>query len=195
MALDASAVYTAAMGFIFTAPVDTAPPSVATVNAFDPNSPTIASYNTVGHTARDELPTFGFDGGDTETRGTWQAEVIRTVQTEVPSDFVTFNVHQFDEANLSFYYGSANVNTTQAGVYSVNSAGVNATQKALLIVICDGSFRLGFHASKVDIRREDSIELAVDEFAFMPLRATLLKSDTAGKPLFSWINVSTPSIS
>jgi hypothetical protein len=194
MALDAQAVYTAARGFIFTAPVDTAAPTAAAVAAFDPNTPTVTTYETVGHTARDELPVFGYEGGETETRGTWQAEVIRTVQTEVPSDYVTFNVHQFDESNLEFYYGSANVNTTEEGVYSVNSSGVNAIQRALLIIIVDGEFRLGFHASKVDIRREDSIELAVDEFAYMPLRATLLKSDTAGKPLFSWINVNTPSI-
>ena len=193
MALDANAVYTAARGFIFTAPVDTAAPSVAVVDAFDASNPTIASYETVGHTARDELPVFGYEGGETETRGTWQAEVIRTVQTEAPSDYVTFNVHQFDEANLNFYYGSENV-SAETGVYSVNSSGVNAVQRALLVIIVDGDFRLGFHASKVDIRREDSIELAVDEFAYMPLRATLLKSDTAGKPLFSWINVETPSI-
>lgn len=185
MALDVEAVYTAARGYIFTAPVGVTDPTLADITGYVADAD-IDGWENVGHTARDELPVFGYEGGDTETRGTWQAEVIKTVVTDPAADYVTFNVHQFDEANLEFYYGSANT-STEDGVYSVDSAGVNAVKRALLIIILDGDFRLGFYAPSVDIRREDSVELAVDEFAYMPLRATLTK--TPGKPLFSWLNV------
>jgi hypothetical protein len=37
--------------------------------------------------------------------------------------------------------------------------------------------------------REDSIELAVDEFAAVPLRADILKSGS--NPLFSWLSFDT----
>lgn len=289
MALNKDAVYTAAKGYIYTAPVDTAAPTVAQISGFDPDvtgnevqtvtvtgSPTggtfTLTYDTqttsalpynatpaavqtalealtnigagnvtvsggplpgtaitvtfkgelantdvaqmtatssltggstpavsvsttglawawknIGHTARDELPVFGYEGGDVETRGTWQAEVIKTVVTEPASDYVTFNVHQFDKTNMEFYYGQAST-SADPNVYSVASSGVAAVKRALLIVIVDGDYKLGFYAPSTEIRREDSIELAVDEFAFMPLRATLTKSD-ASSVLFSWLNV------
>lgn len=148
------------------------------------------AWKSVGHTARDELPVFGYEGGETETRGSWQAAVIKEVVTEPASDYVTFNVHQFDEKNLELYYGSTNASST-VGVFSVSgSATSGTTEKALLIIIVDGSTKIAFHAEKTSIRREDSIELAIDEFAFMPLRATLVLNDGASF-LFSWISTDT----
>ena len=186
MALNKDAVYTAAKGYIFTAPVDTIAPTPAVVQGYVEGSD-IVDWDTVGHTARDELPVFGYEGGDVETRGTWQAEVIKTVVTEPASDYVTFNVHQFDKQNMEFYYGQASTNA-DPNIYSVASSGVTAVKRALLIVIVDGDYKLGFYAPSTEIRREDSIELAVDEFAYMPLRATLTKSDNS-PVLFSWLNV------
>ena len=197
MALNKDAVYTAAKGYIFTAPIDTTAPTVAQITGFDSGTPAMETFasdgitpqtwDIVGHTARDELPVFGYEGGDVETRGTWQAEVIKTVVTEPASDYVTFNVHQFDKSNMEFYYGQTS-SDADPNIYSVTESGVTAVERALLIVIVDGTYKLGFYAPSTEIRREDSIELAVDEFAYMPLRATLTKSDVA-PVLFSWINV------
>ena len=132
----------------------------------------------------------GYEGGEVETRGTWQNATLKTVQTEAASDYVTFNVHQWDKSNMEFYYGQTSANS-DPNVYSVAESSTAAVQRALLIVIVDGDVKIGFHAPKADIRREDSIELAVDEFAYMPLRATIVKSSTAPY-LFSWINVNAP---
>jgi hypothetical protein len=139
----------------------------------------------LGHTSRDELPEFGFDGGDTETRGTWQNEALKQVITDPAVDFVTFNVHQFTEECLSLYYGVPN-NSATVGVFSVAGASTAVTERALLIVIVDGSTKLGFYAGKTGIKREDAISIAVDEFAALPLRATFLKAGTSD--LFSWIS-------
>lgn len=187
MALTDTAVFTAARGFIFTAPVDTAAPTPAAIEAFDANSPTVASWENLGHTALDELPEFGFDGGDTEVRGTWQNQSLREVVTEAVADFVTFNAHQFDEATLSLYYGVTSPGATD-GKFDVGAVG-SPLEKALLVIIVDGSTNVGFHALKSSIRRNDAISLDTDGFAFLPLRATFLKP-TSG-PLFSWISLDT----
>lgn len=189
MALHDNAVYTAATGHILTGPVGTAAPTVSEIDTFDPTAG-LSGWENIGHTARDELPVFGYEGGETEARGTWQAATLKTVVTEPASDYVTFNVHQFDNSTLEMYYGATNTSGT-TGVYSADGTVSSGFERALLIVIIDGDFKIGFHAPKVSIVREDSIELAVDEFAYMPLRATLLK-DSGSSSLFSWINTFVP---
>lgn len=193
MALNADAIFTAARGYIFTGPVDTVGPTGTEVQNFVETTGLGANWVNIGHTSREDLPEFGFDGGDTETRGTWQAEVIKEVQTEALADFVTFSLHQFDDEGLALYYGvtnSAATDGTEAGIFRVAESGTAGTDRALCIVIVDGDNKIAFYAPKTTIRREDSISMAVDEFAALPLRATFLKSDTAGSPLYEWISLS-----
>jgi hypothetical protein len=139
---------------------------------------------TVGHTSREEMPEFGYDGGDSEIKGTWQNAQLRKVQTEIPADFVTFQLHQWDQLGLSLYYGP-NASATP-GVFGFDGGVVEANEYALLIIIVDGANKVGFHASKADIGRDDSVQTPVDEFASLPIRATFLKMP--GRLLFSWIS-------
>jgi len=187
MALNDNSVITPAVGYIYVAPVDTASPTPAQIETFDPDTG-IASWVQLGHTSRDDLPVFGFDGGDQETRGSWQNASLRRVTTEVAQDFITFNALQLDESILSYYYGVTNPGTT-VGKFDVSEAASAGIETALLIVIVDGEATVGFHASKVSIGREDSIELAIDEFVSVPLRASILKSGSL--PLFSWLSYDT----
>lgn len=184
MALNDDAVFTAAKGYIYTAAVDAVSPTEQEVFDFVDETTTLTGYTIIGHTSRDDLPEFGFDGGDAEAKGTWQNEALRTVVTDPAVDFVTFNLVQFDKATLELYYGAANV-ATETSSYALNGSPGGATQKGFLIVIVDGANHIAFHASKVDLRRDDAISLAVDEFGALPMRATFLKS--SGKPLFSWV--------
>lgn len=187
MALNDNAVLTPAVGYIYVAPVDTASPTPAQIEAFDPTAG-ISPWVQLGHTSRDDLPVFGFDGGDQETRGSWQNASLKRVVTEVAQDFVTFNALQLDETILSYYYGVTNPGST-VGKFDVTDVATSGIDTALLIVIVDGSATIGFHASKVSIGREDSIELAIDEFVAVPLRASILKSGS--NPLFSWLSYDT----
>ena len=68
------------------------------------------------------------------------------------------------------------------GVANGNPAPV---EKALLIVIVDGVRKVAFYSPKASLRRDDSISLAVDEFATLPIRATFLKHSNANK--FEWV--------
>jgi hypothetical protein len=148
---------------------------------------------TIGHTSREELPEFGYDGGDTETRGTWQAEALRTVSTEALVDYVIFRLHQIDNEGLKLYYGTDYDAASQAGEFRVSNSG-NATRRALLMVIVDGDVTVGFYAPKTDIRREDAVSMAVDGFTAFPLRSTFLSyTDSASgtTELFRWISEDT----
>lgn len=188
--LNDKAVITPSRGFIFTAPVGTEAPTPAEISAFNPDEEAtyFSGWDVIGHTARDELPQFGFDGGDTEARGTWQNANLREVVTEVAADYVTFNVHNFDQIGLGYYYGVEDPGTTP-GRFDVQDAPTKGLERALLIVIMDGDVNIAFYAPKVSIRREDAIELDVENLAYLPLRATILK--LTGSPLMSWISEDT----
>lgn len=187
MALNDNAVVLPAVGYIYVAPVDTASPTPAQIESFNPATG-ISPWVQIGHTSRDDLPVFGFDGGDSETKGSWQNASLRRVITEVAQDFVTFNALQLDETVLSYYYGVSDPGST-VGKFDVANAATSGISTALLIVVVDGSATIGFHASKVSILRDDSIELAIDEFVAVPLRASILKSGS--NPLFSWLSYDT----
>jgi hypothetical protein len=91
---------------------------------------------------------------------------------------------QFDIPTFELYYGKNSSKTP--GVFGVSGGTQAPVEKALFIIIQDGDTKIGFYAPKASIRRDDSIELAVDEFAMLPVRATFLKYGSANK--FEWIN-------
>jgi hypothetical protein len=193
MALNDNAVLTAAIGYIYTAPVGTAAPTVAQLSALDPLAPaswTATGWDLVGHTSRDDLPEFGYDGGDSEVKGSWQKKKLREVVTNDPEDFLTFKLEQFDANALNLYYGT---NTSAvAGEYGVSATDFSPVARALLVIIVDGSFRIGFHAFKASIKRDDSISLATDDLGTLPVKAKFLQYNT--NALFKWINIAVAAL-
>lgn len=189
-----AAVVTAAKGYILRAPEGTPAPTPAEIEAFDP-AVGLATWETVGHTSADDLPEPGSDGGDTETKGSWQNSALKVVQTSPLVDFVTFKMLQFDTDTLALYYGQANISTTDR-VFRVSQSG-GSTRSALLIVIVDGDAKIALWAPSVDVRRDDSITLATDEFGTLPVRGTFLEwTDNVAVPpqkvFFDWINIEDP---
>lgn len=181
------AVITPGTGFIFVAPTGTARPEEALIESYVPMTDDhFPGYVSLGHTSRDDLPSFGFDGGDTEVQGTWSNATFREVVTEAPADYVTFNALQFDEQVLGLYYGVEDPSLND-GVFEVQQAPTTTVPRALLVVVVDGPRRVAFHAASTSIRREDAVEFEVDAFAAFPLRATFLKMQ--GQPIYSWVGV------
>ena len=141
-----------------------------------------SGWDPIGHTNNDDLPEFGYDGGDSETRGSWQKKVLRTITTETPVDYVTVKAIQFDQDTLEFYYGK---NASKAAnVFGVDSPNSSDVERAILIVLKDGPFAIAFSAAKAGMRRDESITLENDDFASLPLRATFVKHP--GRHLFEW---------
>ena len=138
----------------------------------------------IGHTSRNDMPEFGFDGGDTEIKGTWQKKRLREIATGDPvADYVTIHLEQWDKDSLELYYGEDAAGTP--GVFGVNGEFV-PLEKALLVIIVDGDVKLGFYAAKASIKREDAIDLPVDDFGSLPVKATFLNLGT--HRLYDWIN-------
>lgn len=188
MALNDDAVFIAATGYVFTNAVGATAPTPASLKTIDLEDPTTWTGSTgwdgVGHTSRNDMPEFGFEGGETEMRGTWQRKRLREAETGDPlADYVTLFLHQFDESALALYYGKNG--STTPGIFGVTGDTV-INEKAFLIVIVDGPNRLGFYAPKASVKRDDSLQAPVDDFAALPIRATFLDHGTAD--LYSWIN-------
>lgn len=185
MSYNDESVFTAATGYIYTAPVGTPSPTPEEIASFDPDEfETLASaWVNLGHTSDEDLPEFGFEGGEKETRSTWQKKNLREVSTETPVDYITMKAQQFDPETLALYYGS-NASTTP-GVFGVSRSDAPSIERAFLLVLVDGENKIGFTATKSSIRRDESIGLATDGFATLPLRATFVKM--TGHNLFEWI--------
>ena len=137
----------------------------------------------VGHTSRGDLPELGQDGAKTELRGSWQNEALREVQTEAGADFMSLWLLQIDNQAFELYYG-ANASKT-SGVFGVAGGAQKPLEKALLVVIVDGDRKVAFYSPKASFKRDDSIELAVDDFAALPIRATFLSYGSA--PKMEWV--------
>lgn len=137
-----------------------------------------------GHTSVNDMPEFGFDGGDSEVKGTWQKKKLREITTDEPIDYMTLFLHQFDTDNLELYYGTDKA-IGIPGVFGVAS-GSKPVEKAFLVVIVDGDEKIGFYAAKASVKRDDAIDMPSDEFSSLPVKATFL--DMPGRRLFDWIS-------
>ena len=142
------------------------------------------AWQNLGHTSRDDLPSFESEGGDVETKGSWQNAALRQVVTEQSADSVTMRLLQFDNTAMELYYGT-NASSTP-GVFGVADGTAVPVEKALMIIIVDGTNRVAFYSPKASFTRDDSIELAVDDFAAFPIRATFMSSGSPVK--YEWIS-------
>lgn len=145
----------------------------------------VNGWTQMGHTARNDLPEFGFDGGKTVLRGSWQKQRLREVEQGEPiEDMVKITLEQWDKNTLPLYFGQ-NLSTT-TGVYAAD--GLHTPQNySLFIPLVDGLTTIGFYSPKSAIVRDAAIKLPIDDFATLPIKATFLNYGI--QPLFQWISL------
>lgn len=189
MALNDNAVFIAARGYIYFGEVGKVAPTAAEIEDFDPETFGVGptgpglGWDSIGHTSEEDLPEFGYEGGDTESKSTWQKKNLKQVVTEAPVDHVTMKAQQFDVKTLEYYYGkNASVTPNTFGIDQVGLAGID---KAILIILVEGNNKIAFTAAKATVGRDESITMAIDGFSTLPLKATFIKS--TGRRLFEWI--------
>lgn len=142
------------------------------------------SWVQVGHTARNDLPEFGFDGGKTELRGSWQKQRLREVEQGQPiEDMVKVTLQQWDKNTLPLYFGQ-NVSSV-TGVYAADGLHT-PIEKSVFIPIQDGLTTIGFFSPRAAVVRDAAVKLPIDDFAQLPIKATFLNYGT--QPLFQWIS-------
>lgn len=155
-------------------------PTVTVTSVATPNG-----WINAGHTSRDDLPEFGFDGGKTKMIGTWQRKRLREVEDAAPiEDSLKFSLEQWDRGALELYFGEDSADTN--GVFGVDGNFV-PVERAVFVVLIDGDARVGFYASKAQIQRDASIKMPLDNFASLPVKATFLNYGT--RRLYDWISL------
>lgn len=172
MALTDAAVLIPGTGHIYLAPTGTpAPP--------DPNTVPSSPWLDVGHTSREDGLTISRDGGDSEVLGTWQNANLRD-RREPTTWAVGFRLHQVDGEALRLFFGGGEIID---GRYAAPANPI-AQEHALYVVMVDGTNRVGIYFPKTSVLADDDVEVDVENFLALPVRATVLSM--AGTNLMEW---------
>jgi hypothetical protein len=148
-------------------------------------TPTAANgWINLGHSSRTKLPEFGYEGGKLEMKGSWQKQRLRQVWGSQPiEDSVKAQLEQWNRRTLELYFG-ADVAETD-GVFGV-SGDWTPVEKSFLTVLVDQEVNLGCYASKASIARDAAVEIPIDDFSSLPIRAAFLNLGT--RRLYDWIS-------
>lgn len=177
MALTDGAVLIPGRGSIWTGVVGTATkPTLAQLATFVSAGTVPATWTDMGHTDLDDILAFGQDGGDTTVKGSWQNASLREITTATAVDFfVVKSLQLLDNAIMALYWGGGDAST--ANEFALPDSPV-PQEKAVTVVMVDGTTPLAFYVPKASIRRDDAFDMSDDDFAKAPLRFTLLKHST-----------------
>lgn len=174
---------------LYTAAVDTAAPSAASLD-----SPGVA-WTILGHigdeTAQGNVA-FTREGGDVTTKGSITKKAIRQVVQAVATGF-DVDVTQFTREVIALYVGTTG--GTTPGIFAVEGQyDGQATETAALVVWEDGTSRVGLYAPRVSWTGRDNIPTdSIEDAIAIPLHAAFLDSNTIvgpnSKPLrYDWIS-------
>jgi hypothetical protein len=144
----------------------------------------VNGWSQIGHTSRDKMPEFAYKGGEYNLKGTWQRKRLRLVQDkDIPADTVSLQLEQWDRSAMELYFGADAAD--EDGVFGVDGNFVPLEQ-ALLMLIVDGETTIGFYSPKAAITRDEKIDLPLDDFVALPIKATFLNLGT--RRLYDWIS-------
>jgi hypothetical protein len=138
-------------------------------------------WKNMGHTSRDDTVSLAKDGTDPETKGTWQKPNLR--QTPGSTTWsLGIPALQLDNNILALYFGDGDI--TDPDVFHV-LPGAAPQEKALALVLVDGSTRAGLYLPKVSVLGDDTPEFDPENFIEFSLKATVLDM-TGSSGLMSW---------
>jgi len=186
MAIDDATVLTPAVGHVFTATSGTDPWTATQIDTYVSAGTIPVGWDELGHTDLDTPLTFAQEGGDSETKGSWQNPSLKTVITSAAVDSFPVNAEQVLDNNvLSMFHGGGDATTADRFAWPDTPA---ATEFSVMLVLLDGSTPLGLSVRRASILRADSPQLSADDFLKLPLKFTILKA--SGQPRAEWINAS-----
>lgn len=185
MAVTDGAVLLPGIGHILLGNVAATKPNLAALTSFAADTSVVPSgFTDIGHTDLDQILQFGTEGGDTETKGSWQNAALREIVTTAKVDYLIFKSLQIlDNTVLSLYHGGGSAAVANEFAWPDNPT---PTEKAFLLIMLDGTTPTALYARKSSIRAESEMEFASDDFTKAPLRVTFLKDGS--NPRAVWIN-------
>lgn len=179
MAITDGAVVLPGRGYIF---VNDTPGAVfpattqAEVDALDLDAATIATdWVNLGHTSRENAVALNRDGEEGETKGTWQRPSFRKTAATNEWSF-SVNALQVDNNVLDLYFGAGDISDPDAFHVPFTSV---PEERALYLVLVDGTARLGWGVAKVAIEADEAPEFDPENFLEFSLKMTVLEESGA----------------
>ena len=138
-------------------------------------------WGNLGHTSRENAVALDKDGDDPEVKGTWQKPSLR--QTGGSTTWLlTIPALQLDNDVLNLYFGEGDISDPDA-FHVLPSA--SPEERALFIVLVDGSNRAALYIPKVSLTSDDAPEFDPENFMEFTIKATVL-DHTGASGLMSW---------
>lgn len=160
--------------------------TVGTAFPGDIADPGADGWANIGHTSLEDILSQSSEGGDTTILGTLQAKTLRTKKSTKTTTY-TVQAAQWDLETLQLYYGTAD--PVEASGLATGLLGVpddpTPLQKAVIIVVWDGSTPVAWYAPKADIIGGDDLSLSdTTSLLTVPINITPLNYNGASKKVW-----------
>jgi hypothetical protein len=180
-ALDPSKLILPGNGTVLQAPAGTEP---FDLDAFDLNDPlTFEGWELFGHTSRENLPAFSKEGGEVSQKGTWEQSGVRAVNGEAETYTLAINALEVTQDTLELAFGGGVYDATRRR-YAVKE--IQAQERALFLVMLDGTRRAGIDMKNTSIKVGDLPSIDVENFFEVQLLAQVLTDPVSGEKFGFW---------
>ena len=168
-----SVVQIAAIGHVYFGNVDTAAPSLSTYTFGNGSTLSGDGWTWLGDTSSENMIEFESDGGDTETKRTWDRTGVRATREDVTHSMTIHAVNLGDDViNLAFP-GSTYDSTNKMWKLNLNGS----SEKAILVVVEEGTLVSASWFPRVSLSGKLPT-MSIDEFSEVEITGTLLSSLT-----------------
>ncbi len=179
--LDPSKLILPGNGTVLQAPVGTEPFDLDSFQITDPT--TFTGWELLGHTSRENPPAFSKEGGEVTQKGTWEQSGVRAVNGEAETYSLAINALEVTQESLSLAFGGGEYDSTRKR-YAVRE--IQAQERALFLVMLDGTNRAGIDMPNTSIKIGDLPEIDVENFFEVQLLAQVLTDPTSGDKFGFW---------
>lgn len=167
--LNADNVLIPGRGTVITAPVGTAPVAVATFDYYTPA--TFAGWDLLGHTSRENPPSWSKDGGEQESKDSWEEESLASSTS--PTTFgLAFNALEVTRETMDLTFPGGTYDSDEES-YSVGG-NTGKVEKAVQVLMLDGGKIASIYHPRVSLSGGDMWEIDVENFFETNLAGTIM---------------------
>lgn len=179
MPVNTDALIVPGHGTIFHAPPNTpVPPNPLTAFTLMGTPPT--TWDTFGHTSKQNVVSFNREGGESTTLDTYLVDGVRTVQTGSTTWTLVLNALQMEVDTLDLAF---NGDWDDTGSRYLIPANASPVKRALFVLLSDNSGSAGFYIPNSEIGASGAPTIDPAQFLEFPITATLLAADASALPL------------
>lgn len=164
-----SKIQIAGIGHVYYGAVDTAAPNIDGYKFGDGTTLESSGWTWLGDTSSENLIEFETDGGDTNTKRTWDRQGVRSTREDVTNK-VTINAVNLGEDVMKVAFpGSTYDPALRAWDIELDAA----SERAILVVVVDGQLVSGYLFRRVSLAGSMP-SLSLDNFTEVKVSGTLL---------------------